>query len=72
MFDVLNDFKAEIISLSQDLFAYRDSWGSKERLSDDLRNIIASACHRLIDILNEKTDSEILFIEPPEIQIGET
>ncbi|CBY34208.1 unnamed protein product [Oikopleura dioica] len=70
--ELFRSFKAEIISLSQDLFAYRDSWGSKERLSNDLRNIIASACHRLIDILNEKTDSEILFIEPPEIKIGET
>jgi len=69
--ELFRSFKAEIISLSQDLFAFRDSWGSKERLSKDLRNVIASACHRLIDILNEKTDSEILFIDPPEIQIGE-
>jgi len=65
--ELCRSFRAEIITLCQELFSYRDAWKSEVALKADIRELISKTFKRLLALVSDVNNHTIDFVEPPEI-----
>lgn len=63
--ELCRSFRAEIITLCQELFSYRDAWKTEAALKADIRELISKTFKRLFALLSDATKDKFDFVEPP-------
>jgi len=70
--ELCRSFKAEMLTLCQEIFTTRDSWKSQRSLEADLRELISKTFKRLFSSLADATGETYDFVEPPPLSSRRT
>ena len=70
--ELCRSFKAEMLTLCQEIFTTRDSWKSQRSLEADLRELISKTFKRLFSSLADATGETYDFVEPPPLNSRRT